>query len=1690
MRYTLILYETAFRPRARGSDHRFASRHMASPAASPAAAAAAPQTWASAAVAFGTTQRILKVRPYWLDKILMGAKHLEIRGSPCPHVGWVSLATTGSQQVMCRVRFGPSRALTAVEEDDNREALAATGYARPWAWPIEEMQLLPQPVQVPPAVARGCVQWITRARWEAFDSEAASRAPNAGARWLTPPSLDAAESRPGRGAVEARSGEGAVRRRLRGKQPDALGAYPAQPGLRRKRSPSRKALVGKRPAGCRKNTHFCTGFGTVACPFNTKRASERAHASRGSTHCALCSQARLSAALERRGGRAAMVRVLKALRAHAEARPEIWTLALARVSLWAPHAREELEAAAAKPKRSRPEPAQPGARKRGRAGSTDCWGACAAKRQAAVAAPSSAAKKAYRATVLADQRRGKKRFFPSAPRREKAPPAELDAVVDNQDDLPPAHISTSAAALENWCRQGSWGMCPTCAILQPRPLRPDDLTKTALPEVAPSACRRCRVSQPHLVPQRQDAPPPLQNLTVSIVAALRPLDVDVGPEVRAEAGYRKKVRTITFSWALQSVPDKVRALPRAERRAAKAALHYLLEAEENEYKDYYRRQRDFLRRHTAPTAVEAKRPLHFIEEVGLENALWPHLYWKTTMCESYERLTHKRLQHWLGDAAPRQQCGSSDEDPDAHGDDPGEGGLLPAERRHSVKRSFQTKLLGPWLGYGADFELLQYVYDLHLWTDLGSKKGRAAGDISMRIMMSGHPMSPLYWADIKHGLFDLVRQIGYPDVYWTLAPYEFSYPYNQYLLDEMQKLLRGRLHLPAFEAMHLARTMTQICRGYIAGHSNTTKGKGWTQHLLRCKTEPGDRSMGCINFFTRIEFQDGSKKPGTQRYHGSGRPHVHALFWVRDLAQLDFAGVAAATLDLSGDQEALIPYVRGSQLDQHGESRWPVHEGPSDLDAASGALRLRHTKDDAAEGVRGYFPDVMSALKCHQDLQVSQGRGLLLTYVAKYVAKWSDSSYDEWMSDATSATSLCRKVLFEYHPLEPEMVLQLTGATFRQWEFGSAMGGRRSVRAPRPSNPEQPTWVRAYMDSGWRREDMSLLEFLRKTGGEDGGAIAGWLRQKHRAHVSAAAAAGAPADSLEDFANKYPMRGEQLVAVEFLYRLNDMYYGQWCVMHLPFRSMAFFDAPAVRDRVPERYRWFATALLLTDDCRLVPAQLHRFWRDFERAEAEMHMEGDSDSFVQDVKEFLAGQTLAIDRYLSGQLDCQQEPAGAAPRGPAPAPAAMCFEGKQAMLHKAVGRRVALAVAARSANTEQEEERLREEARGSAHRPVVCSGRPGTGKTTVVHRNVREALAAGGAVCVALPTARLATRMADKLGAHAGLLVDTFAAAFQLHKPEQEALYATHGYDLVVVDEFSQLSAADLERLLRIWRAADCLPALVFLGDKYQLPGVDPIRPWESAAWSVKNLSFVELHQIFRCDDPTFLETLQLLRTAMPTKLQLNNICRGRKAWQGDAPDVADIGRLLAQHPDATFVAATKTGVATINALAVEALHPRAQPLATIPGAFEDNPTNYVSGKLRDDRAPVPADVPVHRGLQLYLTRNVRKADDYINGMRCHVLSFDEARQILWVRTETGKRLPVTRWHDPDHARLVYFPVRLGYCTTVHKVQGDEFDFIIVYLDTANMPAVGYTALSRVRNSASYLLGGRLTPQHFTPVTMR
>ena len=72
------------------------------------------------------------------------------------------------------------------------------------------------------------------------------------------------------------------------------------------------------------------------------------------------------------------------------------------------------------------------------------------------------------------------------------------------------------------------------------------------------------------------------------------------------------------------------------------------------------------------------------------------------------------------------------------------------------------------------------------------------------------------------------------------------------------------------------------------------------------------------------------------------------------------------------------------------------------------------------------------------------------------------------------------------------------------------------------------------------------------------------------------------------------------------------------------------------------------------------------------------------------------------------------------------------------------------------------------------------------------------------------------------------------------------------------------------------------------------------------------------------------------------------------------------------------------------------------------------------------------------------------------------------------------------WTDKDHCNTAYFPIRLGYASNVHKVLGDEFDHVTIWMDVEKMAAAGYAALSRVKDAKNYLIGGKVTTHHFVP----
>ena len=195
--------------------------------------------------------------------------------------------------------------------------------------------------------------------------------------------------------------------------------------------------------------------------------------------------------------------------------------------------------------------------------------------------------------------------------------------------------------------------------------------------------------------------------------------------------------------------------------------------------------------------------------------------------------------------------------------------------------------------------------------------------------------------------------------------------------------------------------------------------------------------------------------------------------------------------------------------------------------------------------------------------------------------------------------------------------------------------------------------------------------------------------------------------------------------------------------------------------------------------------------------------------------------------------------------------------------------------------------------------------------------------------------------------------------------------------------------------------------------------------------------------------------------------------------------------LFEKHPGTTILTCTRRGEQIANDVATAAKFGNRTPLAVLPGDIMQNRDNYdQNGKWREDIKPAPSRVPVHKGMKLVLTQNIRKDSDYVNGMECTVESFNgtDYGGVLRVRTDTGQRLSITRWTDVAHKKANYFPIRIGYASTVHKAQGGQFAHITVWLDAQFMPAAAYTALSRVSKGSDYLLAGKMQRHHFVPAT--
>ncbi|MCP4240659.1 MAG: AAA family ATPase, partial [bacterium] len=351
---------------------------------------------------------------------------------------------------------------------------------------------------------------------------------------------------------------------------------------------------------------------------------------------------------------------------------------------------------------------------------------------------------------------------------------------------------------------------------------------------------------------------------------------------------------------------------------------------------------------------------------------------------------------------------------------------------------------------------------------------------------------------------------------------------------------------------------------------------------------------------------------------------------------------------------------------------------------------------------------------------------------------------------------------------------------------------------------------------------------------------------------------------------------------------------------MPFDKLDELLVPDVVEKVPEQYRYLACALHWRQ----------YYWSDEDGIRKDMELEAYRSATIDTFLAMVKANRYLIEKYLSGELYKDDEERRVAERG-CRREAGLHFDSdsdvealaandaageemrlncKQRQLKNCASARMEDSVKAHLTQSDREYAELAEAARARG-RIIAGLGPPGTGKTTVAMLCLQRCLRLGGRALLACPTAQQAARMRAKLSSEVD--IDTCSGAFFLYKPAQEVMAMLSQYDLVVVDEVSQLSDEDFERIVQMWEASERLPCLCFLGDFWQLPGMAPRRACDSPKWR-QHVQEINFWEEWRCKCPHLSAKLRALRTAQPTKLMLNKILRGHRAWWGhDTPTAWD-----------------------------------------------------------------------------------------------------------------------------------------------------------------------------------------------------
>lgn len=1145
-------------------------------------------------------------------------------------------------------------------------------------------------------------------------------------------------------------------------------------------------------------------------------------------------------------------------------------------------------------------------------------------------------------------------------------------------------VNNISSALTFWCKNCSF-WCENCNVIRYSKLMPNFLKFTQWKNKQPCHCS----SERYIIPQPTDIPQQLMSLTKTDIFMLRPFELDCGVYERHPSGYRLKKGMIKLVVSQLSVEQKIQSISdHTTRNRCENAYNFLMNSRDSKYAHYISLREELLANNQQLNAF------NFEQTVGLECALWPNMYPYTEWCESALSGSNSRL---------------------------------------SGKVSFVTKVFSGVADYALHFDLLQFQCDRLVYKTV-------SGAINTARILNSSParaldtkqFSPTFWQWQHLYLIDAVKQFGLPDVFITISPFEWSFPFPDWLQQLRSETGLGPTELAAFETHHIAHTLEQIIRGYLCG----TNDKRWSNHVFSYNRIAKYHNVK--TFFYRFEFQ----KRGTL--------HVHLLVWLKDITKTQHHLIRADIPRTNPELAHLVYTLQQSDKHSHNlnlqneESFFEVKNGKP-------IHHLKHPASEFALNLRAYIVTILPTLKCSMDYQTTDGVAMLLRYVSSYVTKFHDDTpIDALYSYKLQGRQAAVRYVISNQPAEPEMWFFLY-STKIAWSCSRT----KRYAVPTTDSCLQDKVLEKY----WRRppqmESFTLVE---------------WLR-----HV--------------DHAKQSPKpykEGSTLVGTKMHSIFNSQYFFQYTILHLSHRNVAQTRHPN-HDNIPKQLQCFAQALhhfpnFWTNKQQLTSFFLMQGHKDTFITTVLAYIEALSDLFYMFQMQIIKPDQLSCPNSFAQQdtlLD--------------PLQSAAVRHIKNAVFQRRHHYRIddnSLYQNSSECDSSSEEFPLPNSQENSQsfpfetevewQRPILITGSPGAGKSYTILSSVSDLVEQDINIMIATPTGFLSScyraQTKDEVSC------DTVHSCFTIPistTDHPKINWSLSRFDLIVIDELSMISETIFHHILSTLSKLLFRPVLLLSGDSAQQQPfirqgtrITPVTNPLNNRQFISSTHHFHLNQQHRVEDPKYLNFLNHIRHWVPTQTELDEIQAGRVLCPDGILNYDKIIQMFQANPDLTVLTFTNQATQDINNIIVARFFHSATSFATLP--FDDGHKAI--------------DTQIFFGMRIVITQNRDKENNVINGQIATLHAMHNTTVI--VKLPTGKLVPiypVTKKYDTETVTL--YPIRLAYATTICKAQGQTIRKAALWFDIDNIPpGTAYVALSRVKTLADIYFITPLKPCFFNPVT--